>query len=100
MPATSTTRRFSTRSVAPGSTSTAGSTPGAASLALDAARRLGGRPQDGGEVVDRRRPPDQVSLDFVAAFARQELALILGLHALGHHGQLQAAPEADDGADD
>src|SRR5688500_2045258 len=46
------------------------------------------------------RVADQVALDQVAAAGLEELALVLGLYALGDHADLQRVRERDDGRDD
>src|SRR5262249_3291135 len=51
-------------------------------------------------MLDRLRAADEIALHLVAGFGRQERELRLGLDALRHHRQLEAAAQTDDRADD
>src|SRR5436190_3344053 len=53
-----------------------------------------------GIVADRQRFADEITLHRVAALIRKEAELLLGFHALGDDGHLQAVAETDDGPDD
>lgn len=53
-----------------------------------------------GERIGRQRLAEIVTLDFVAAMCRQKGGLQRVLDTLGDRGQLEAAGECDDGADD
>src|SRR5215470_15689324 len=52
------------------------------------------------ELVHRHGLGEIEALHLVAAFEAQELHLLARLHAFGDHLELQAVPEADDGAHD
>src|ERR1700741_1921557 len=52
------------------------------------------------QLLGRQRTAEQIALHLVAAVLAQEAALLLGLHALGDHAQLEPVRQADDGAGD
>src|SRR6185295_15560765 len=61
---------------------------------------VGGRGDQGPEVLDRHGAGEEVALRLVAAVQAQELDLGRGLDALGDHGGAQGARHLDDGAHD
>ena len=50
------------------------------------------------QCLDRQWRRKQVALKLVAALVGQEVALLLRFHALGHHLQVQALGQRNDGA--
>ncbi len=48
----------------------------------------------------RHRPPEQIALNFVAAFAAQAGKLILGFDAFGDDGDVETVAKHDDRAHD
>src|SRR4051794_8742698 len=52
--------------------------------------------EQGRELVGGYRTAEQVALDLVAAVRAQELQLLVGLDALGHHAQPEGLGEGDD----
>ncbi|MNC66495.1 hypothetical protein D3C75_1168930 [compost metagenome] len=48
------------------------------------------------ELVGRHRPPEQVTLHFVAIVLAQKLQLLVGFHAFSNHRQVQTVGHGDD----